>query len=183
MRLLVQDVTLLKTDKLLIQVRFRGGAIRTLTIPPARRIWQTWQTPPAVVATIDSLLNDYTDAQVATILNPRGVHPGKRGTFDGRLVASLRRTYGLKCRYTRLREAGMLSAEEIAARLGVTAQTVNIWRRAGLLRAYAYDDKNSCLFEPPGPNPPTKCQGRKLAKRRMFPEVASECTEEVQYEA
>ena len=49
-RLLVQDVTLLKTDKLLIQVRFRGGAIRTLTIPPARRIWQTWQTPPAVVA-------------------------------------------------------------------------------------------------------------------------------------
>lgn len=182
-RLLVQDVTLLKTDKLLIQVRFRGGAIRTLTIPPARRIWQTWQTPPAVVATIDSLLNDYTDAQVATILNARGVHPGKRGTFDRRLVASLRRTYGLKCRYTRLREAGMLSAEEIAARLGVTAQTVNIWRRAGLLRAYAYDDKNSCLFEPPGPNPPTKCQGRKLAKRRTFPEVASERTEEVQYEA
>ena len=132
---------------------------------------------------IDSLLNDYTYAQVATILNARGMHPGKRAAFDGPLVVNLRRTYGLKSRYTRLREAGMLSASGNRCTPWRHRATVTIWRRAGLLRGYAYDEKNSCLFEPPGPDSPTKCQGRKLAERRTFPEVASERTKEVQYEA
>ena len=49
-RLLVQDVTLLKTDQLLIHVRFRGGATQTLTLPRSRQIWETYKTSPEVVA-------------------------------------------------------------------------------------------------------------------------------------
>ena len=95
-RLLVEDVTLIKTHEVAVQVRLRGGATRTLTIPVAQKSWQTWVTPPELVQMIDDLLNEGTDEQVATILNERGLHPGKGGSFQGRTIGRIRRTYGLK---------------------------------------------------------------------------------------
>jgi DNA invertase Pin-like site-specific DNA recombinase len=181
-RLLLEDVTLIKTHEVIVQVRFRGGATETLHLPLTPRSWQTWVTSPEVVERIDALLNDYTDAQIATRLNESGLHAGKGGVFHARLVAKVRRTYGLKSRYLRLREAGFLTAEEMAQRLGVSARTVKTWQAAGLLRGQAYDDKPSHLYERPGPNAPSKCQGRRLAQRRPVGEIGPERTEEVQCE-
>ena len=78
-----------------MQVRLRGGATQTLTIPVAQKSWQTSVTPPELVQMIDDLLNEGTDAQVATILNERGLHPGKGGSFQG-VIGRIRRTYGLR---------------------------------------------------------------------------------------
>lgn len=182
-RLLLEDVTLLKTHQLMVQVRFRGGATQTLTLPAAQPNWKAWETSPEVVHRIDVLLNDYTDAQIATLLNEDGLHSGKGGTFRRPSVAKVRRTYGLKSRYARLREVGMLSVDEMAKVLGVSEGTVKAWHAAGLLRGHGYNDKHCCLFEPPGPNAPTKCQGRPLSQRQLLAEIASERTQEVQYEA
>ena len=183
-RLLMDDVTLIKTHQVTLQVRFRGGSTQTMTIPAALPGWQIWKTPPEVVQMIDTLLNEYTDQQIATILNERGLHPGKGGVFHKRLVARVRRDHGLKSRYERLREAGMLTVDEMAKALAVDKKTVMAWRRAALLRGHAYNAKSSCLFEPPGPDAPKKRQGQKLADRRCFPvsEFIPECTKEVQYE-
>ena len=74
-------------------------------------------------------------------------------------------------------------ADETADLLGVSTQTVKIWRRRGLLLAHAYNDKNECLYEPPGDDPPVKKQGSRLSKRRRFPQVAPNPTKEVQCEA
>ena len=184
-RLLVEDVTLIKTHEVTLQVRLRGGATQTLTIPAAQKSWETWVTPPEVIQMLDGLLNEYTDEQVATILNERGLHPGKGGSFQGRTIGNLRRAYGLKSRYERLCEAGMLTVEEMAKVLGIQDSTVKKWHTAGLLRGYVTDDKGVCLFEPPGPDAPTKILGRKLAKRRRFPpsEIMLDRTKEVQYES
>ena len=95
----------------------------------------------------------------------------------------LARSYRLKSRYDRLRQTGLLTVQEIADLLGVTVQTANTWRRHGLLRGHAYNDKNEFLYEHPGDHPPVKTQGRKLSKRRRFPEVASNVRQEVQCEA
>jgi excisionase family DNA binding protein len=182
-RLLIEDVTLLKTHEVTLQVRWRGGAAQTLTLPAARPAWQTWVTAPEVVQLVDALLNEDTDEQVAAILNQRGLRSGKGEAFSGRLVANIRRAYGLQTRYERLRAAGMLTIEEMAAVLGIGQGTVKDWCHAGLIRGYMYNDKHSCLYAPPGPDAPTKCQGRKLAKRRRFAEFPAERAEEVQYEA
>ncbi|MFN2150234.1 MAG: helix-turn-helix domain-containing protein [Anaerolineales bacterium] len=156
-----------------------------MTIPAALRISEMGNTPPEVVQMIDALLNKYTDRQVAKILNVRGLHPGKSDSFHRRLVARVRREHGLKSRYERLREAGTLTATEMADALGVCESTVMTWRRAGLLRGYVYNARNSCLFEPPGPDAPTKLQGQKPADRRCFPdpEFIPDGAKEVQYEA
>jgi hypothetical protein len=77
----------------------------------------------------------------------------------------------------------MLTVDEMAAVLGITPQLVKIWNRHRLLRGYAYNDKNDCLFEPPGNNPPRKAQGVKLSKRRLANQVIAHGTQEVQCEA
>ena len=94
-------------------------------------------------------------------------------------MARLCREYRLKSRYDRLRDAGKLTMTEIAEQLNVSTNTVKVWRRNGLLRGHAYNDKNECLFDPLDANAPTKSQGQKLSARRRFPEVASHRTNEV----
>jgi len=181
-RLLIEDVTLTKGGGIDAGVRFRGGATRSLTLPLPQLAWQLRQTSTEVVAEIDALLDDYTEGRIAGILNEHGHVSGEGKAFHAGMVQRLRRDYGLKTRYDRLREAGLLTLGEMADLLGVGTQHVKIWRNRGLLRAHAYNDKNECLYEHPGDNPPIKQQGRRLSKRRRFSEVAPNPTNEVQYE-
>jgi hypothetical protein len=108
---------------------------------------------------------------------------GQSESFTAQNVARVRRRYGLTSRYDRLRKAGMLTVDEMAAMLGITPQSVKIWNHYGLLRSHAYNDKNDCLFEHPGNNPPQKAQGVKLSKRRIVDKVIAQRTQEVQCEA
>jgi hypothetical protein len=181
-RVLLEDVTLTKGEAISVGVRFRGGATHSLTLPLALNSWQLRQTSPQVLAEIDALLDDHTEGQIASILNERGHISGEGKRFDARLVQRLRRAYSLKTRYDRLRAAGMLTVTEIADQLDLATQTVKIWRNHGLLRAHPYNDKNECLYEDPGEDPPAKRQGINLSKRRRFTKVASNRAKEVQCE-
>ena len=144
--------------------------------------WQKWVTPSAVVSAIDQLLNKHTVAQIAAILNQRGITSGAGKPFHPHLVARLVRSYGLKPRYDRLREAGLLTLQEMADALHISPTHVKIWNRHGLIRGHPYSDKNECLFEPPGANAPRKTQGTKLSLRRCDPRIVSDRTQEVQCE-
>jgi hypothetical protein len=181
-RLLIEDVTLTKSGEITVGVRFRGGATRRLALPIPPAAWELRQTSPQVIAEIDALLDDYTEAEIALILNDRGHVSGEGKRFHAGIVQRLRRDYNMKKRYDRLRDAGMLSLQEMADLLDVATVTVKKWRNHDLLRAHAYNDKNECLYEHPGDEPPAKSQGRKLSKRRRFPEVAPNPTKEVQCE-
>jgi len=185
LRLLIEDVTLIKAHEMTIQVRFRGGAARTLTIPAPRRIWETWTTEPEVIAAMDTLLNDYTNEQVAAILNERGLRSGKGCCFHGYTIQKLCGVYGLKSRYERLRAAGMLTAKEVGDRLKITSKTAIKWYYAGLLKGSIFNSKGSLLFEPPDPHVLPKRLGQKLAARCaiLHAQVMPESTMEVQYES
>jgi DNA invertase Pin-like site-specific DNA recombinase len=155
-RLLICDVTLLKGSDVGAQVRFNGGATHTLHIALPKPSWMVRQTPQAVVAEIDRLLDDHTDGKIAAQLNAQGTLSGQGRRFNGDMVARIRRSYNLRDRYARLRERGLLSQEEIAKRLGIIVDTLKIWRRAGLLKAHRYNDKGECLYELPGADAPKK---------------------------
>ena len=62
-RLLIEDVTMAKTDRIHAHVRFRGGQTTSLTLPIPPKSWQLRQTHPATLATLDRLLDDHTDAE------------------------------------------------------------------------------------------------------------------------
>lgn len=182
-RLLLEDVTLIRADHLTLHIRFKGGAHRTIQLPLPKRSWEERQTKQEVVAAIDQLLNDHAFPEIATILNRQGMRSGEGKPFTARIVARIQRSYKLQPRYDRLRKAGMLTTQEMAQMLGVHPQRINIWKRRGLIRSHAYNGKNDCLYEHPGENPPQKAQGVKLSKRAAPALVIAQGTKEVQCEA
>jgi len=182
-RLLLEDVTLIRGDHLTLHLRFKGGAHRTVQLPLPLRSWEQRQTSGQVVAEVDRLLHEHTYPDIAAILNKQGMQSGEGKPFTARIVARIQRSYHLKTRYDRLRDAGMLTLEEMAKLLEINSQRVKIWNRHGLIRAHAYNAKNDCLYEHPGENPPRKAMGVKLSKRRPVPKVVPQRAQKVQCEA
>jgi DNA invertase Pin-like site-specific DNA recombinase len=178
-RLLIEDVTLHKGVQLTVQIRFKGGVQQVLILPVPVQNFQARKTSPEVIAEIDRLLDHHSYGEIASILNQCGLHSGVGLPFDAVAVGLVRRTYGLKTRYDRFRERGLLTLSEIAKILGVCKDTVKQWHRLGLLRGYAYNDIHECLYEKPGPDPPQKSQGI----RRIPCQLVVTHAQEVQCEA
>jgi hypothetical protein len=51
---------LLKSSEVRAQLRFKGGATHTLTLPLPKSAWMLRQTPETVVTEINRLLDDHT---------------------------------------------------------------------------------------------------------------------------
>jgi hypothetical protein len=150
-RLLIEDVTLIKTQDVKIHVRFKGGATRTLSVPRSKRLWELKKPEPELIKQIDELLDHYTTGEIAEILSKKGFKTGTGLPLTGRKVYFIQRTYGLKTRYERLKEKGFLTHKEIARVLGINKHTVTIWRRQGRLKAHTYTEKGALMYEPPDP--------------------------------
>lgn len=172
-RLLVEDVTIVKGTPVTAHVRFRGGATQTLSVQPALSAWQLRQTSPDVVGEIDKLLDHHTNAEIAAALDTRGYTSGTGRPFRSRTVFRIAKDYKLRSRYDRLRAAGMLTKSEIAKKLSVDSSTILLWRRAGLLRAHRYNDKGSHLFEAPGTDAPVKHKKQGKHRRRLAAHTAT----------
>lgn len=159
-RLMLEDVTLLKGADVTVHVRFKGGATRSLTVPRAKASWEERQTRQDVVTLIDRLLDAHTDGEVAAILNARGVVSGTGKPFSAGRVATIRRGYRLKDRGTRLREAGLVSLNEVAAMLSVNIWVVKSRRLQGQLplRSYRLDDQGQYMYERPAPGTSLQCR-------------------------
>jgi len=181
-RLLLEDVTLIKGEEVTAHVRFKGGTITTLTLPAPMSVQERYRTPSAVMKQISELAERHTDRQIAEILNERGHRSGRGRAFNHEIIKSLRKRYGLKSCFEHHRGAGMLTAAEMADRLSVCLGTISNWRKAGLLSGYLVNDKNEYLYDHPGSDPPVKSQGKKFVDRCRFSKVVSETVIEEQYE-
>lgn len=180
-RLLIEDVTLIKAKQITVHVRFKGGTTQTLTLPIPLSAGEARRTGADVIGEIDRMLDHHTDAQIASQLNQRDLRSGTGGAFTTTIVSRIRRNYRLKSRHDRLRDAGMLSLAELSEQLSVTPGTIKLWRNHGMLRAHVYNSKGECLYEPVNGSGPVKSQGHRLSERRRFPEVAPDRTNEVQH--
>ena len=119
-RLLIEDVTINKTDQIHLHVRFKGGQTTSLAIPIPLTSWQARQTNADTLALLDRLLDDHTDAQAAKALNVAGHHSGTGQPFTPSIVLHLRRSNGLPSHLERLRSRGLLTIPELAEHLGVS---------------------------------------------------------------
>ena len=166
-RLLIDDVTLVKADRIHLHIRFRGGQTESLTIPIPPQAWQARQTHPDTLAALNRLLDQHTDAQTADLLNAAGHRSGEGKPFTARIVLDLRSSNNLPSHADRLRAQGLLSIGQIAERLGVHRSTIKAWHRAGLLPSHKANDKNERLYEPPDPGDPRLLarQGSPIKKR------------------
>ena len=185
-RLLIEDVTLISAKKITAHIRFKGGATRTLILARPLSAWQERMTSPEVIQQIDQLMDTHTDVDIAAELNRRGCRSGMKQKFTAKIISRLRRNYKLKCRHDRLLERGLYTADQMAAELGVTRQTVQTWRAHGLLKGCEYNDSGGRLYElPPKEQRPKKQQGLwgKLTGRGKYTSFSSHAANEVYHEA
>jgi DNA invertase Pin-like site-specific DNA recombinase len=148
--LLIEDVTLVKAERIAIHVRFPGGRTTSLEIDKPKPMGLIRKTLPEVVSKIDELLETCTDRQVAQHLNALGYTNWRRQPFTHKKVVFVRNAYHLKSRFERLRERGMLTANELAAQLGVCEASIYHWGRDGILHEHRYGNQHRCLYEPVG---------------------------------
>ena len=170
-RLLVDDVTLHKTDSIHLHVRFRGGQTHSLIVAIPPTSWQARQTRKDTVAELHRLLDTHTDAQTADALNVAGHRSGENKPFTAGIVVHVRRKYHLPSHADRLRAQGLLTTTELAQRLTVHPSTIKSWTKAGILNSHKANDKNERLYEPPIAGDPrlTVRQGSPLRKRVHTP--------------
>jgi hypothetical protein len=161
--LLVEDATLTRKDEITAQVRFRGGATRTLAIDVPLNAWQKRTTNPKVVHLIDELLEEHTDAEVAAILRDRALVTGAENRFEGINIQWIRKRYGLKSLQQRLAMKGMITREELCRRLGICRATALEWHRLGLLVGRTCNEMGAWMFElPPEESLPSTWRDRRV---------------------
>lgn len=152
-RWLLEDVTVKREeDAITAHIRFKGGATQTITVPVGRGRCSS----PELITLIDTLLEDYTDAEVAVQLNEQGWRTYEGKPFTAARVLSLRRYRHLKDHATRLAERGWLRVSEAAKAYGVCRETLMLWGRAGLLPMARINEQGTAMFPPPDQDAPRK---------------------------
>jgi len=161
-RWLLEDVTVERQeDVITAHIRFKGGAIQTITVPVGRGRCSS----PELIVLIDALLEDYTDAEIAVLLGEQGWRTYEGKPFTAARVLSLRRYRHLKDHGTRLAEKGWLKAPDAAKAYGVCRETLMLWGRAGLLPMSRINEQGTAMFPPPDQDAPRK-NADKLAKAK-----------------
>lgn len=185
-RLLIEDVTLTRQDDITAQIRFKGGTKHIIKLPLPVNIFELRKTPAGLVDDIDRLLDHYTNQQIADILNQKGIRTVDGGLLNCKSIQYIQRAYGLVSRYERLRKLGMKTIEEVSEELGVCAQTIRRWNKAGFFKSHQFSSRQQYLFEPLGPDSPVMAKLKdhmlKLANQKSQSQVVNQRKDEVQYE-
>jgi DNA invertase Pin-like site-specific DNA recombinase len=148
-RLLIDDVTLIKSQQIIAHVRLSGGAARTLVLERPQPIAQIRKFKPDLVAEVDRLLDLHCDREIAEILNQNGWRTWEAKPFNLKKIAWIRGAYKLSSRHHRLRQHGMLTTREVAAKFGVSETAVHEWGRQGLIKKCYTDGLNRGLWKIP----------------------------------
>ena len=178
-RLLIEDVTLIKAEVITAHVRLRGGVTRAST-------WRvhfpfTISGAPGVrLSSRSTACSPSTPMQALPSSSTHAAwHQLRRALYRER-VEYIRRTYALRSRYERLRDQGFLTLPEMAQRLGICLSSVHGWARRGILKGILMVRivlSMSC--------PMTFIRSREAMAGRSpsFPSLMRNPQHEVQYEA
>jgi hypothetical protein len=148
--LLIEDVTLISGKQVNLSIRWRGGRTQSLQVLKTPPIAQIRKTQAHVVQIIDGLLETSSYEEIAAKLNELGHRNWRGDLFTKNKINAVCHAYGLKGRYARLRERGLLTTAEVAKQLGVAVDMVNTLARQGQLKCLVYGSKRQRLYEPPG---------------------------------
>ena len=183
---IIEDATLIKLPMegiTKIHVRFKGGKTETLTTLNPKVIGAAGQdaarrssnsstssstitsTPKSPTSSIskDFVPADRPDRGAAALVSPRCASP----------ISSIDTRFALAT--TRLRDRGMLTKAEAAARLGIHEATLIRWAEHGIITRHAYN-AHAYLYEMPDSNQPAKHCSRwdRLVDRAAALKIAKE---------
>ena len=177
LRLLIEDVTLLRDDVVRVSIRWRGGATRRIECPLPLTAPDLRRTPAAAVEQVRALATEQTDEQIADTLNGQCLRTGTGLPFSRRRIRMLREAYDISSYAEHLIAARWLTVPQMAQLLDVHPATAKRFAHQGVLRAVRADDKGTILFEPPTGPLPAAHPGKRLRDRRQHPKLVSQVQE------
>jgi len=185
-RYLIEDVTVTKSAErdIIIQVRFKGGAAKTLSVPAPLPATELYKTNQEIIDRVDALLENHHDNAVTAILNAEGYRNTRGTKFASTSVACIRRVYGLRSFYDRLHERGEYTISEVAKKLGVSNNTVYLWARNGIIQAYIHPERKFylCKVNPHQLKENLTAEYKAGRTTKPFHTKMMNCLNEVQYE-
>jgi DNA invertase Pin-like site-specific DNA recombinase len=183
LRLLIEDVTLIRDREIRLHVRWKGGATTSLELPLPLGAPDLCRTSATVVELVRSLASEQTDRQIAQTLNARSLCTGAGRRFSGVAVWRIRQAYAIRSLAQHKREAGWHTTAEISAQFHIPPSTLKRYAHEGILNAQRVNDKGQILFAPFTEPPPQPHHGKRLRDRRRYPKLTPHVRREVQYEA
>jgi hypothetical protein len=183
LRLLIEDVTLIRDREIHLHIRWKGGATTSLERPLPLSAPDLNRTSATVVELIRSLASEQTDRQIADTLNARRLRTGTGQQFTGLRVWRIRQAYAILSLAQHKREAGWNTTAEISAQFHIAPSTLKRYAHEGILNAQRVNDKGEILFAPLSEPPPQPHHGKRLRDRRRYPKLTPHVRKEVQYEA
>ena len=183
LRLLIEDVTLVRDHAIQVHIRWKGGATTSLEQPLPLSAPDLRRTSAAIVEQVRALATEQTDKEIARILNARWMRTGTGKPFARLIVRQVRDAYGIPGLAQHLRGAGWLTLPEIASQLQIHYSTAKRFALEGVLRARRANDKGDILVEPVSGPLPKPHPGKRFNDRRLYPKLAPHVRKELQYEA
>jgi len=118
------------------EVHWIGGQVTTIEVRRGRTGVNRYVSDPELVELMREMANEFSDAQMARILNRKGLRTAKGLVFTANRVSNLRHSYDIESGTAgqKRRSEDIYTAEEAAKLLGVNRITVTRWVEAGLLR-------------------------------------------------
>lgn len=183
LRLLMEDVTLMRDHTIHIHIRWKGGMTSSIERPLPIAAPDLFRTSTEIIELVRALALEQTDAQIARTLNARCLKPSRGRKFNRMSIRHLRQTYGIDSYFDSLRKRGWLTTVELAAKLGIHICTAKIFAREGVVKAVHANDRGDLLFELSTGILPKAHPGKRFRDRRIYPKLPSHVKEGVQYEA
>lgn len=166
-RLLIEDVTLLRSHSIRIQIRWKGGTTTSFEKSLPKSWGDLVRTPTEIIEQIRELSTQKTDEQIVQILNGQSLYSGCGKSFNSHMMRGIRNRYKIKSFSQHLREAGWLTAPEVAAQLHIHSDTAKDLALEGILCAVRADDRGQILFDPDKPFPKVS-PGKHFSGRRKY---------------
>jgi len=136
LRLLVKDITVekvLEPKKLILHVRWQGGAIEDLSCALPPKSCDKVRYSPEIVQKVRTLAQELTDDQIADSLNKEGLQGSKGGPFTWSKIRNIRWAYDIPA--ARLKRPDELTVKEVSQKFNVSQAVVYYWIERGYVKA------------------------------------------------
>jgi predicted DNA-binding protein (UPF0251 family) len=126
--------------KIKAEVHWAGGEVTTLEVTRGKTGVNRYVAGPELVELIRGLAAEFSDAQIARILNRKGWRTANGLAFTAYRVSNMRHAHGSETAMAgqKLQGEDVYTAQQAAALLGVDRGTVIRWVETGLLRGSQY---------------------------------------------
>jgi len=172
LQLLIQDVTVTRDDDIMLQINWKGGALAELHVPLPKNTYEARRTPQDIVDTIAGLTAHHTDQQIADTLNSQGRVSGTGLRFTRQRIRKIRAEKNIPGYTDHLRNAGMLTFQELMARFGITVAGLIRLRKSGAIRTVRTNQRKY-LYEPPERGSAPLAEAQKCPETRALPAAQS----------